>query len=62
MNAYTLDFSPSGLRLGWLLNPRDRQADIYRPQEPPAILIAPDCLTGELVRPGFILNLAWLWS
>lgn len=62
VRAKMQEYLNSGLRLGWLLNPRDRQAEVYRPQQPPEVLLAPDLLSGEPVLPGFTLNLAWLWG
>lgn len=62
VRAKMQEYLNSGLRLGWLLNPHDRQAEVYRPQQPPEVLLAPDVLSGEPVLPGFTLNLAWLWG
>jgi Uma2 family endonuclease len=55
------EYLDSGLRLGWLINPQDKQVEIYRPQQCPAILPAPLTLSGEAVLPGFTLQLSWLW-
>ncbi len=62
VRAKMQEYLNSGLRLGWLLNPRDRQAEIYRPQASPEILFALDTLFCEPVLPVFTLNLAWLWA
>ncbi len=55
------EYLDSGTRLGWLINPSDRQVEIYRPDCPPEILSAPPFLSGDPVLPGFTLNLSWLW-
>jgi len=62
LQAKMQEYLDSGLRLGWLLNPGDRQVEIYRPNQPPEILNAPNTLSGDPVLPGFSLNLAWLWA
>ncbi|MGA1284939.1 MAG: Uma2 family endonuclease, partial [Prochlorothrix sp.] len=49
------EYLDSGARLGWLLNPRDRQAEIYRPDQGPEVVTAPDRLSGDPVLPGFSL-------
>jgi Uma2 family endonuclease len=56
------EYLASGARLGWLINPEDRQVEIYQPQQAPTILAAPASLSGDPVLPGFTLELGWLWS
>jgi Uma2 family endonuclease len=56
------DYQQNGCRLGWLLDPKGKQAALYRLQQPVAILTAPNQLTGEDVLPGFILDARFLWS
>ncbi|MBD0335454.1 MAG: Uma2 family endonuclease [Cyanobacteria bacterium Co-bin13] len=56
------EYLESGLRLGWLINPQDKQVEIYRPQQPVEVLKAPSSLAGESVLPKFVLNIAWLWK
>jgi Uma2 family endonuclease len=46
-----------GVRLGWLINPQERQVEIYRPDRDVEILEAPATLSGEDVLPGFMLDL-----
>ena len=47
----------NGLRLGWLINPQDKQVEIYRLGKPVEILQFPVLLSGEEVLPGFELQL-----
>ena len=61
LRAKMQEYLDSGARLGWLLNPRDRQAEIYRPDQELEVMTAPDRLSGDPILPGFSLNLAWLW-
>jgi len=53
------EYLNSSVRLGWLLNPEDRQVEIYRPGQPVEILQAPATLSGKSVLPNFTLNLEW---
>ena len=43
-----------GARLGWLIDPANRQVYIYRAGQPePEVLEDPETLDGEEVMPGF---------
>ncbi len=52
------EYIQNGLRLGWLINPQDKQVEIYRPNQEVEVLNSPTSLSGEDVLPGFILDLA----
>ncbi|MFN5066255.1 MAG: Uma2 family endonuclease, partial [Aphanizomenon sp.] len=45
------------LRLGWLINPKNKQVEIYRQNQDIEVLESPLNLLGEDVLPGFILDL-----
>ncbi|MBD2311294.1 Uma2 family endonuclease [Desertifilum sp. FACHB-1129] len=51
------EYLENGLRLGWLINPKTRQVEIYRPNQAVEVLESPTTLSGEDVLPGFVLNL-----
>ena len=51
------EYINSGLLLGWLINPQDKQVEIYRPNQAIEIVKFPIDLSGEEVLPGFILKL-----
>jgi len=51
------EYIDNGVRLGWLLNPQDRQVEIYRPEQKMEVLQSPASLSGEEVLPGFVLDL-----
>ena len=55
------EYQANGVQLGWLLNPQDRQVEIYRLGYPVEILSRPSELSGENILPNFVLNVAWLW-
>jgi Uma2 family endonuclease len=51
------EYINNGLRLGWLINPKTRQVEIYRPNQAVEVLQSPATLSGEEVLPGFVLDL-----
>lgn len=51
------EYIDNGARLGWLLDPKNQQVEIYRPHQPKQLLLAPTSLSGEQVLPGFVLDL-----
>ncbi|PSB24192.1 hypothetical protein C7B70_25595 [Chlorogloea sp. CCALA 695] len=53
--------SRCGLQLGWLINPQDKQVEIYRPNRAIEVLQQPETLSGEDVLPGFLLRLQKIW-
>lgn len=58
LQAKMREYLDNGVLLGWLINPQDRQVEIYRPGQPVEVLNAPDCLSGEGILPGFLLDLS----
>ena len=51
------EYLDNGLRLGWLINPKDQQVEIYRQGQAKEVLQAPTSLSGEQLLPGFVLSL-----
>ncbi len=51
------EYIANGLRLGWLINPKDKQVEIYRIGKEVEVLKSPNCLSGEDVLEGFSLDL-----
>ena len=47
-----------GVKLGWLINPDDRQVEIYRHRKDLEILDNPQSLSGEDVMPKLIVDLS----
>jgi Uma2 family endonuclease len=47
------EYMACGARLGWLLDPIDNFAIIYRPGQPPERIEKPEVLSGESVLTGF---------
>ena len=56
------EYMANGARLGWLLDPLQRQAHIYRPGAQPEILDNPDSISGDPELPGFTLDLKPIWE
>ena len=55
------EYMGNGTRLGWLINRKNRQVEIYRQGREKEILDNPATLSGEDVLPGFILDLSLIW-
>lgn len=55
------EYTANGVQLGWLIDRKAQQVEIYRPGHPVETLTAPPSLSGEEVLPGFVLNLERLW-
>lgn len=51
------EYLDNGTSLGWLLDPKGKQVEIYRPGQEKQVVLAPTSLSGEAVLPGFVLEL-----
>jgi Uma2 family endonuclease len=51
------EYLENGMRLGWLINPQDKQVEIYRQNRSVEFVNIPIKLSGEDVLPGFELRL-----
>jgi Uma2 family endonuclease len=56
------EYMDNGARLGWLINPQDRQVEIYRQGQQVEVLQTPLTLSGEDVLPDFRLNLQRIFA
>ena len=56
------EYLDNGAKLGWLINPQQRQVEIYRHNKEKQVLENPTQLSGEEILPGFILKLSRLWN
>lgn len=56
------EYLDNGARLGWLINPRRKQVEVYRPGQDVEILDNPLSVSGEPVLPGFTLDLKGILS
>jgi Uma2 family endonuclease len=55
------EYLENGTRLGWLINPKEQQVEIYRQGKEVEILDNPQTLSGENVLPNFVLDLESIW-
>lgn len=55
------EYLENGARLGWLINRKTRQVEIYRSHRDVEVLDAATSLSGEDVLPGFVLKLESIW-
>ncbi len=51
------EYLDSGLRLGWLINPQQKQVEIYRPNQTVEVVNMPVNLSGEDVLPELEMTL-----
>lgn len=56
------EYIENGARLGWLINPRRQQVEVYRPGQAVEVLDDPVSLSGENVLPGFTLDMKEIWE
>jgi Uma2 family endonuclease len=50
-----------GVRLGLLVDPKNKQVEIYRPGHAPEILADPQSIDCGEVMPGFVLSMSRIW-
>jgi Uma2 family endonuclease len=55
------DYIDNGTLLGWLIDRKQQQVYIYRPNQPVDCLTQPSTLSEESVLPGFVLDLSTIW-
>ncbi|MBE9247237.1 MAG: Uma2 family endonuclease [Microcystis flos-aquae TF09] len=55
------EYLDNGTRLGWLINRKIREVEIYRQGQTVEILTNPESLSGESILPEFSLNLTLIW-
>jgi Uma2 family endonuclease len=56
------EYMSNGVKLGWLINRKLRQVEIYRLGQPVEILENPTQILGGDILPGFILDLQMIWQ
>ncbi|SKB11989.1 conserved hypothetical protein [Planktothrix sp. PCC 11201] len=55
------EYQENGAKLGWLIDPKNKRVEIYRPDQEVEIQENPTTLSGENILPGFILDLTLIW-
>ncbi len=51
------EYMDNGVRLGWFLNAKAKEVEIYRSGQNVEVLKSPVSVSGEDVLPGFVLEL-----
>lgn len=55
------EYIDNGASLGWLIDRKNRQVYIYRPNLEVECLDNPASISGDSVLPGFVLDLSTIW-
>ncbi|CAD5945744.1 hypothetical protein PCC9214_02227 [Planktothrix tepida] len=55
------EYQENGAKLGWLINRKQQQIEIYRLNQDVEILDYPNQISGEDILPGFVLDLTTIW-
>jgi len=61
LQAKMQEYLSQGVQLGWLIDPKARLVELYRPGQGVEVLQEPAVLSGETILPGFILDLRPIW-
>jgi Uma2 family endonuclease len=61
LQAKMQEYIDNGAQLGWLIDPKTRRVEIYRPSQAVDVLENPDTLSGEPALPNFTLTLERIW-
>jgi Uma2 family endonuclease len=56
------EYLDNGARLGWLIDPLEKRAYLYRPGQSVEIREDPEVLSGDSVLPGFVFQIQELWE
>ncbi len=55
------EYQRVGVKLGLLINPKNKQVEIYRPGQEPEVLESPASIDCNEVMPGFVLSMSKIW-
>jgi Uma2 family endonuclease len=55
------EYMENGVRLGWLIDGKTKEVEIYRQGQYVEVLGSPTTVSGEDVLPGFVLDLTQVW-
>jgi Uma2 family endonuclease len=55
------EYIENGCRLGWLINRKKQEVEIYRPGQNMEVLKFPQTISGENILPSFVLNMQRIW-
>jgi Uma2 family endonuclease len=55
------EYQRLGVKLGLLINPKNKQVEIYRPGQETELLESPASIDCNEIMPGFILSMSRIW-
>ncbi len=55
------EYINNGVRLGWLIDPKNKRVEIYQPGQDVVVLNSPATVSGGEILPGFVLDLSTIW-
>ena len=55
------EYQRLGVRLGLLINPKNKQIEVYRPGQDTVVLESPGSIDCGDVMPGFVLSMSRIW-
>jgi Uma2 family endonuclease len=55
------EYLDNGAKLGWLIDRKKKQVEIYRSGREVEVLNHPSTLSEENILPGFVLKLSKIW-
>jgi len=62
IEAKMREYVENGALLGWLIDPEEHKAHVYRPDEQTRVLDKPERMSGDPILPGFVLDLKPIWE
>ncbi|MGB0563791.1 MAG: Uma2 family endonuclease [Spirulinaceae cyanobacterium] len=62
LRAKLTEYIENGTQLGWLIDPKNKRVEVYRPGQTVEVLDDPITLSGESILPRFTLPLQRVWS
>ncbi len=62
LRAKMQEYMNNGTQLGWLIDPKNKQVEIYQIGQVVEVLEQPSALSGEAILPGFTLSLTRIWT
>ena len=61
LQAKMSEYQRLGVKLGLLINPQDKQVEIYQFAQEVKVLESPTSIDCDAVLPGFVLDLTEIW-
>jgi len=55
------EYIDNGVKLGWLINRKKKQVEIYTQNENKQVINNPNFLSGQAILPDFNLNMKYVW-